>query len=865
LPYSLWTTAFELLVRICCRHAMAVVAASILAAVVAGFYVSKNFEMDSNAEDLISAEVPWRQHQAEFDRAFPQRNNLTVVVIDGVTPERTQEAAIALEKVLAARPKQFPTVRDIQGDAFFAKNGLLFLPIEDLRQTTQQIIAAQPFLAPLAADPSVRGIMDSLSTALLGVENGQANLEQLSPALTAMSETLEKTIEGRPAFLSWQKLITGHAPVLRETRRMIEVQAALDYTKLAPGAASSDLIRKLAADLHLNPNEGVSVRLTGPVPLADEEFATLMDRAGLMAGLMMLAILLTLWVAVRSTKIVFAILLTLFAGLAITTALAVAALGTFNVISVAFIPLFVGIGVDFGIQYTVRYRAERHASGDLDEALARAGRSMGPSLALAALATAACFFSLVPTDYSGLAELGLIAGNGMIIAFFLSGTMLPALLKLMKPRGEQTEIGIARLALVDAFLYRRRSGILISAGVVAAIGLALLPLLKFDANPLHLRSPRTESMATVLDLAKDPDTSPNTIDVLAPSRAEADALARRLSALPEIDKTLTLQSFVPDGQAEKLALISDAALLMDTTLNPFDIKPPPTKAQTMESVAATEDALRRTSSGASTPGAQAALRLSQLLKRFETADDAILELTASALVPGLVTVLDQLRAALSAQPVDLAALPADLQREWVSPNGRNRVQVFAKGDSNDDATLETFTNAVRAVAPEATGTPISTQESGRTIVNAFIGAGALSFLAMVVLLAIFLRNLRDVILTLIPLLLIVILTFATSVVLELPLNFANIIVLPLLLGIGVAFNIYFVIAWRAGGHNFLQSSLARAVILSAATTASGFGTLWLSNHPGTASMGELLMISLAWTLFTTLFFVPPLLEAAAAK
>ena len=865
LPYSLWTTAFELLVRICCRHARAVVAASILAAAAAGVYVSKNFEMDSNAEDLISADVPWRQHQAEFDRAFPQRNNLTVVVIDGVTAERTQEAAGALEKALAARPKQFPIVRDIQGDAFFAKNGLLFLPVEDVRKTTQQIIAAQPFLAPLAADPSVRGIMDSLSTALLGVENGQANLEQLSPALTALSQTLEKAIDGHPVFLSWQRLITGQEPSVRETRRIIEVQAALDYAKLAPGAASSDLIRRLAADLHLTPNEGVSVRLTGPVPLADEEFATLADRAGLMAGLMMLAILLTLWVAVRSAKIIAAILLTLFAGLAITTALAIATLGTFNVISVAFIPLFVGIGIDFGIQYTVRYRAERHASGDLEEALARAGKSMGPSLALAALATAACFFSLVPTDYSGLAELGLIAGNGMIIAFFLSGTMLPALLKLMKPRGEQTEVGIARFARVDAFLYRRRRGILISAGVAAAIGLALLPLLKFDANPLHLRSPRTESMATVLDLMKDPDTSPNTIDVLAPSRAEADALARRLSALPEVDKTLMVQSFVPDRQPEKLALISDAALLMDTTLNPFDIKPPPTKAETMESVAATKDALRKAAGSGSSEGTRAALRFSQLLERLEKADDTTLSLTTAALVPGLKTVLDQLRAALAAQPIDLAALPVDLQREWVSPNGRNRVQVFAKGDSNDDATLENFTNAVRAVAPEATGTPISTQESGRTIVNAFIGAGALSFLAMVVLLAIFLRNLRDVILTLIPLLLIVILTCATCVVLKLPLNFANIIVLPLLLGIGVAFNIYFVVAWRAGGHNFLQSSLARAVILSAATTASGFGTLWLSNHPGTASMGELLMISLAWTLFTTLFFVPPLLEAAATR
>jgi predicted RND superfamily exporter protein len=168
---------------------------------------------------------------------------------------------------------------------------------------------------------------------------------------------------------------------------------------------------------------------------------------------------------------------------------------------------------------------------------------------------------------------------------------------------------------------------------------------------------------------------------------------------------------------------------------------------------------------------------------------------------------------------------------------------------------------VRAIAPGATGAPITTAESGRIIVGAFIQAGLLSLLAVVVLLATALRNARDVVLTLGPLLAACALTFATCVVLGLPLNFANIIVLPLLLGIGVAFHIYFVMAWRAGGHNFLQSSLSRAVLFSALTTATGFGTLWLSRHPGTASMGELLMISLAWTL-TILVFLPALLETA---
>ena len=135
----------------------------------------------------------------------------------------------------------------------------------------------------------------------------------------------------------------------------------------------------------------------------------------------------------------------------------------------------------------------------------------------------------------------------------------------------------------------------------------------------------------------------------------------------------------------------------------------------------------------------------------------------------------------------------------------------------------------------------------------------LSFIAIVILLAAVLRRTADVVMTLAPLVLAGLLTVGSCVLLNLQLNFANIIALPLLLGIGVAFNIYFVVAWRAGAKNFLQSSLTRAVIFSAATTASGFGTLWLSRHPGTASMGELLMISLFWTLVSTLFVSPALL------
>src|ERR1044071_7330587 len=166
--------------------------------------------------------------------------------------------------------------------------------------------------------------MDGFSAALLGVENGEATLEDLAKPFSVFADTLDKVNAGESAFLSWQELISGETPGTRQTRRIIEIQAALNYGALAPGATASTALRKTASDLGLTPANGVKVRLTGSVPIADEEFLTLTDRATLMAVLMISAILATLFAAVRSAKIVAAILITMFVGLVITTAIGLA-------------------------------------------------------------------------------------------------------------------------------------------------------------------------------------------------------------------------------------------------------------------------------------------------------------------------------------------------------------------------------------------------------------------------------------------------------------------------------------------------------------------------------------------------------------
>jgi hopanoid biosynthesis associated RND transporter like protein HpnN len=546
-------------------------------------------------------------------------------------------------------------------------------------------------------------------------------------------------------------------------------------------------------------------------------------------------------------------------GLLFTAAAGLWMVGALNLISVAFAVLFVGLGVDFGIQFSVRYRSERHACGDLDRALLATARGMAAPLLLAGASIAAAFYSFLPTAYLGLSELGLIAGTGIVIALATTLTLLPALLTVLKPSAEQGPIGYAALAPLDRFLEKRRNWIVGTTLIATIVGLPLLTSLRFDFNPLNLRSQDAESVSTLLDLMRVPETSPNTIELLRSSLPQALETAESLRQLPEVGRVLTLQSFVPEDQDAKLALIEDAGFFLQNTLNPEQIDPEPTSAETK---AATEklvleltDAVRELVS----PAAVQARRLANALAPLVKTPPLALDQARDALVAPLKTTLRQVRLLLGAEQVGIETLPPALKRSWIAADGRLRIEVAPTADSNDNAPLRRFVTSVRSVAPDAAGKPIFIIEAAATVVQAFFQAGVLSVISIALILFLALRRWIDVALTLVPLLIAIVVTLELCVLLGLQLNFANIIALPLLLGVGVAFKIYYIIAWRSGETNFLQSSLTRAVLFSACTTATAFGSLWFSHHPGTSSMGKLMALSLLTTLAAAVLFQPALL------
>ena len=850
------------IVMACANRAWVVVAIATMLGAGALVYVCQRFAMDTDTAKLIAEDQPWRVRERAFDAAFPHRANLIAIVIDGATADVAERAAAAMAQRLSKHTDVLRAVWRPDGGPFFDHAALMYLPEAELAQAIERVVAAEPLLGSLASDPSLRGLMDTLSTVAEGIRSGHAKLNDVTQPFTMLADAFDAYAAGQTPAFAWTALIAGHSSNARALRRFILVDPVLDYGALQPGERASAAIRQTAHQLRLDADPHVRIRLTGPVPIADEEFATLAEGAALNIVALLGSIVALLWLALRSARLIAAVLLNLGIGLIVTAAFGLFVFGSFNLISIAFAVLFVGLGVDFGIQFCVCYRAKRHEHDELCRALRDAGREIGGALALAAGSTAAGFFAFLPTAYRGVSTLGAIAGTGMIVAFVATITLLPALLALLRPPSEPTPVGYVALAPLERFLIRRRRGVLMIAGLIALVSAALLAQLQFDFNPLHLRSEKVESMATLQDLMRDPDTTPNTIDVVAPSVADAEAVARRLEELPEVDHAITLGSFVPEQQQAKRMLIDDAALLLDPVLNPGRPRAPPSDADNVRAIAGAAQRLEDiAAANRGSAGSEAAARLANDLKALARGDAAQRERVQAALMPGLVATLAQLRAAMQPEAISLETLPPELKRDWIAADGRARIEVFPKGNSNDNATLSRFVAAVRTIAPQATGAPVSIQESTHTIVYAFLQAGLWALAAITLLLALTLRRIADVALTLAPLALSTLATLGLCAAIGIPLNFENIIALPLLLGIGVAFNIYFVMAWRAGRTALLESSLTRAVIFSALTTGTGFGSLWLSHHPGTSSMGKLLSMSLACTLASALLFLPPLLRA----
>ena len=848
-----------------CRFAWLVVVFALVVTVSAGVFTAQNFSINTDTRDMISAEVPFRQNDDNFDAAFPQFDAQLVIVIDAWTPEDAANAATRLATALETRPDLFRHVRNPIGERFFKEHAFLFLDEAQLAILADRLAAAEPLLANLKEDTSLRGLFAVLGLAIGGAAN-EPDADALNAIIRAIAGEIEGETAGAPGALSWQEILAP-AEARPSRRAFVTTRPVLDLASLRPAERPVAEVRRLAASLGIDAATGYRLRLTGPIALDHEEF-DIVEAGGITAGLISICLVtILLIVGLRSVWLVLATVTTLLAGLIWTAAFAMLAVGHLNIISVAFAVLFVGLGVDFGIHFALR--AQEACAGDRDKSagVLDAARGVAGALALSALCAAAGFFAFLPTNYKGLAELGLIAGTGMFFALVANLTLLPALLSLLPMARPVRKSGRPRGNPID-WLVRNHSGpILAVASLLAAAGLLAASFAKFDFNPLNLKDPDSPSVAMLLELARDPTSSPYTIDILAPNLAAGREIASALSNEPQVGQIQSLESFVPADQDDKLAVIDDMAFFLGPVLTESPSKPPPSPSERLAALEAFRvelESLRAT--GFADPDLEAAVEaLAGALSGLFNAPGfgpKKLEATEQRLLRHLPQAIDDLGLALEAGPVSLASLPESLRRDWLTGAGAARLVVSPAGGIVDNEGLRRFSDAVLAVDPTASGVPVVIAEAGRAVVAAFYRASAIAFVLVLLLLSIVLRRIDDIVLVLIPLGLALAITTAVSVLQDLAFNFANVIVLPLLFGLGVASDIHLVIRRRkeAPGHNLLNSSTSRAVMFSALTTIASFGSLIVSGHPGMRSMGQLLTIAITSTLLCTLIVLPSLMN-----
>jgi uncharacterized protein len=847
------------LVDYCRRYAVLVFVGALAVAGFAGSYAARHLGISTDTDNMFAESLPWRQRALAYRADFPQFTDLLVAVIDAKEPEEAEATAAGLAAALAADHAHFRSVSRPDSSPFMKKEGLLFLDTKQLEALLERTIDAQPFLGQLTKDPSARGLFTALALLGKGLQQGQVDLAPYRTALAGFHQAMADAIAGHPQPLSWMRLLGGGLSDLGGPYKFVLAQPWLDHGTLEPGGAATAALRAAASRLEFVKSGDARVRITGNVALSDEEFASVAQ--GAVTGMIGSVLLISLWLflAVRSWRLIVPILLTLGLGLMLTLLFAAAAVGTLNLVSVGFGILFVGIAVDFAIQFCVRYRERRRENPDPAAAMAETGRRVGGQILVAAAATSAGFLAFVPTDFRGVAELGLIAGVGMLIAFFCTMTFLPAAIGVFRPRGENAEIGFRWAAPLDEVVRRRRRPVLAGFAALAGLGIVLVPRLSFDSDPLHTKNPDTEAMRTLYDLMDSPVTNPFTIDILTPNVIAAAAMADRLRQLPLVSGVLSINSLAPKNQKAKLAQIEDTATILGPTLAPYQPAVPPSAEEIRR---AAKQALEDIAPGPGKPPPDPQLAaIAGDLRRLAAAPDAVVLAADKALTRFLPMQLDQLRTALEAQPASLQSIPPALARDWLLPDGRARIQVLPKTQARNSRGLAKFVAEVTAVAPDAEGSAVTIEATSATIVGSFRSAAIAALAAITVILFVALRRPLDVSLVLAPLLLSSLMTAIVMVLLAVQLNYANIIALPLLLGVGVSFNIYFVMNWRAGRTAVLGSATARAILFSALTTGTAFGSLALSHHPGTASMGTLLLISLACTLAASLVFIPALLAA----
>lgn len=848
-------------------------------------YAVNNLSINTDTAELIAPDAPFQQNRRKFEQAFAQDMHTLLLVVESDAPELTKAATKRLSRLLSADKVNFKSVYIPNDNEFFRKNGLMFLDLNDLQIISSNLAQAQPFIGRISEQPNLSGFLSILNDALKNTGSEQSVPLDLAALIQKVTQSVHKSINGENSLLSWEDLIAEKKiSVSTPKSGFIIVLPIFDYTKIRPAENAIEAIRKKVAEVQ-DPNlPAVKVWVTGEVGLEDDELLGMSTGTFTATIFSIVLVVFILLFAYRSFSLALATLMAIALGMGFCAAFAAASVHKLNLISVAFAVSNIGLGVEYAIHFCLRYRDSLLIHIDKRHAIGTTLVSTSPSLLLCAGTTAIGLYSFIPTDYQGVSELGLLAGTSLFICLLVTLLVLPALLTIFpapvnsqlqataKPQDKMLTRVAGNMAL---FVLRSAKPITYLTGVLAVIAVLLTFKVQTDFNPINLRDPKTDSVIAFKNLLKNKETSPMTLTVLARSEAETKELQRKLAAVKSVDKTVSLFDFMPSDQEDKLAYIEEMAMILGTRARSFpaliqDADPVPMINSLISTL---DNTIAQPLDPKQTEIYQAFKHelqdiLLELSTRQEPNRRLFIEKIQTTLIGTLPSAMNELYASFDANEITLAEIPPEVKERWLSKNGLYRIQIYPKKDLNNLADLQEFITDVQAVAPDTTDLPIMYWESMKEVLAAFKQAIITAMITIALLLLLIRRNVIDMVLVLIPLVLSGVFTMASSTLAGIPINFANIIALPLLLGLGVDNGIHMVEKLRhslGSGQNIYQSSTSRAMFYGALTTSSSFAGLAFSPHQGIASMGAVITLGIFWIMACTFIILPAIGKLVLTK
>ncbi|MDR1305789.1 MAG: MMPL family transporter [Verrucomicrobiales bacterium] len=863
---------------------------------------------DTNA--LIRQDSPVLRHYLDYLREFNTRDPMLIVAR---SPDFAANTAV-MEELAARIGAEVPAaqVRDIYYKNDLSRmqpHFLLYQSRDDLAKMLGQIRAQKNLLGHKGQAVNLNRLLDGAIEQFDKVDRAKGKGTTLDD-LEAYSEQMIVTLEAlaRELSLPVGEATNRAANMLNAEIDEFEQQLALntyiqfeqgqlllmtltpglgDEQSFSPYATGIRQIQRIIAEVRQR-HPTVQIGLTGEAVLMNDELLAA-NRDMLFASLLAAGLIaLSFFYAYRQLVRPALALLALGCGIAWSYGMATLAVGHLNIITEAFVLMMLGLGIDFSIQFVGRYEEMRHRGMDLLAALEDTMQHTGVAVVTGGGTTAAAFFTMCFNDFIGLSEMGIIAGSGILLCLLSSLVLFPALITVVDSRRPNGGIRPARNygaagRRLDQVLTSRPALALTVCLIVSVFLGWQIDRVKFDYNLLNLQNPKIESVQLAQELTGNPQLPFIFGVVVADDLAHAATLTRELEAKPTVSSVISPTKILPEDQNAKLTVLRQLKQELDQIQITADPKSSVnlTKAKTtlktilQYSEEGQKEAVKwskRAGGGLwkQVVGKGNKSRIEQVLGIFERllpalrqSIEALDKLPAKEAVRRLNRYEVELIGSIQKQfaflkgfdfehPVTVSDLPEQARNHYISPNGKILLEIYPKENVMERAANERFVADLRSIDRQATGTPVQNYTYISVLKESYQTAAWYALAAIVIMVLLHFRNLWHTLLALLPLGFGILWMVGIMGWLGLPFNPANIITLPLVIGIGVAYGIYVVDRYREEGRCALFSgSTGKAIVMSALTTIIGFGSMMIGDYRGLVSLGTIMSLGVCCCFVTS--------------